>query len=57
MIMIPPYLIRNKPFDPLKDFTPVTSLMDGPIAIMVAPSIRHGRPEMLEEWANVFEAV
>ena len=38
MLMIPPYLIKNKPFDPLKDFTPITSLVDGPIAIMVSPS-------------------
>src|SRR5690349_5097564 len=32
MLMIPPYLIRTKPFDALKDFTPITSLVDGPIA-------------------------
>ena len=38
MLMIPPYLIREKPFDALKDFTPITSLVDGPIAIMVAPN-------------------
>jgi tripartite-type tricarboxylate transporter receptor subunit TctC len=38
MIMIPPFLIKNKPFDPIKDFTPITSVVDGHIAIMVAPS-------------------
>lgn len=38
MLMIPPYLIRNKPFDPLKDFTPISSVVDGPIAISMHPS-------------------
>ena len=28
MIMIPPFLIKNKPFDPMKDFTPVASVVD-----------------------------
>ena len=26
MLMIPPYLIKNKPFDPLKDFVPISGL-------------------------------
>ncbi len=38
MLMIPPYLIKNKPFDPMKDFTPISSVVDGPIAISVHPS-------------------
>jgi tripartite-type tricarboxylate transporter receptor subunit TctC len=38
MIMIPPFLIKQKPFDPLKDFTPITSVVDGHIAIMASPS-------------------
>jgi tripartite-type tricarboxylate transporter receptor subunit TctC len=38
MLMIPPFLIKNKPFDPLKDFTPITSVVDGPIAIAVNTS-------------------
>jgi tripartite-type tricarboxylate transporter receptor subunit TctC len=52
MIMIPPYLIRNKPFDPLKDFTPITSLMDGPIAIMVAPSFPPKNVKELIDYAK-----
>jgi len=38
MLMIPPFLIKNKPFDPLKDFTPIASVVDGPIAISAHPS-------------------
>jgi tripartite-type tricarboxylate transporter receptor subunit TctC len=38
MLMIPPFLIKERPFDPLKDFTPVTTLMDGPIGILVSPA-------------------
>src|SRR5437868_6315557 len=38
MLMIPPFLLKAKPFDPLKDFTPISSVMDGPIGIMVTPS-------------------
>jgi tripartite-type tricarboxylate transporter receptor subunit TctC len=38
MIMIPPFLIREKPFDPLKDFTPISSVMDGPIGIFTSMS-------------------
>jgi tripartite-type tricarboxylate transporter receptor subunit TctC len=52
MLMIPPYLIKAKPFDPLKDFTPITSLMDGPIAIMVAPSFPPKNVKELIEYAK-----
>ena len=38
MLMIPPYLIKNKPFDPLKDFTPISSVVDALLAISVHPS-------------------
>ena len=35
---ISPYLLRNSALDPMKDFTPVASVVDGPIAISVHPS-------------------
>jgi tripartite-type tricarboxylate transporter receptor subunit TctC len=38
MLMTPPFLIKAKPFDPLKDFTPVTSMFFAPLAIAVSPS-------------------
>ena len=38
MIMIPPFLLRQKPFDPLKDFTPVMGVAESPIVIMAAAS-------------------
>jgi tripartite-type tricarboxylate transporter receptor subunit TctC len=37
-IMIPPFLIREKPFDPMRDFTPITSATDAHIGIFVANS-------------------
>ncbi len=52
MIMIPPFLIRNPPFDPLKDFTPVATLMDGPIALMVSPSFPGKSVKQLIELAK-----
>jgi tripartite-type tricarboxylate transporter receptor subunit TctC len=38
MIMIPPFLLRQKPFDPLKDFTPVMGIAESPVVIMAAAS-------------------
>lgn len=38
MIMIPPFLIREKPFDSLKDFTPITAVAESHIAMMVSAS-------------------
>jgi tripartite-type tricarboxylate transporter receptor subunit TctC len=52
MLMIPPFMIRNKPFDPLKDFTPITSLVDGPIAIHVLPSFPAKTIRELIEYAK-----
>jgi tripartite-type tricarboxylate transporter receptor subunit TctC len=52
MLMIPPFLIRNKPFDPLKDFTPISSVMDGPIGIFVSATFPPRNVKELIEYAR-----
>jgi tripartite-type tricarboxylate transporter receptor subunit TctC len=34
-----PFLLKNKPYDPLKDFTPITAAMDAATCMMVSASL------------------
>jgi tripartite-type tricarboxylate transporter receptor subunit TctC len=52
MLMIPPFLIKNRPFDALKDFTPITSVVDGPIAIAAHTSYPGGSVKDLIDLAK-----
>jgi len=38
-ILVVPLLLKNRPYDPIKDFTPVTHAIDGPTCIVVNAAV------------------